>query len=62
VSTISSCGVAVDAQIFMPGSFTYTTLSLSGIDGPAGGEAVGCGGDFRISRVIPGDAGIRAGS
>jgi hypothetical protein len=61
VSAASGCDLATEAQIFLPGSFAYTPVSLSGIDGPTGAEAVACGGNFGISPVIPGDAGIRDG-
>jgi Protein of unknown function (DUF4232) len=57
MSLVRTCDLASEAQIFLPGSFAYTPVSLSSIG--SGEDAVACGGYFRISPVIPGGAGIR---
>lgn len=55
-SPVSSCRGFTEAEVFLPGSFTFTPVSLAGIDTLSDG--VGCGGYFRISPVIPGGIGI----
>jgi Protein of unknown function (DUF4232) len=58
MSPVSSCRAFTEAEVFLPGSFTFTPVSLAGIDTLSDGVA--CGGYFRVSPVIPGGVGIGA--
>ena len=56
LSSASTCGSDTDAEIFVPGSFSYTVVSLASVG--TGGDAVGCGGYFRVSPVVGGGTGV----
>lgn len=55
-SPVANCRKFTEAEVFLPGSFLFTPVSLADIDTLSDGVA--CGGHFRVSPVIPGGIGI----
>lgn len=60
VSPSSSCDWATDAEVFVPGSFFYTAVSLTSVG--TGADSVACGGQFRVSPVVGGAIGVGTGT